>query len=110
MPAVALPPRRSPAWTLACAAVRRSSSVGSRLVEALAEAGARVSAVVRDRSRAARIARCGAMLVEADLRRWDAEAVAGHDTVFSLAYDVRRPAAPNVAMHRALASACVRHG
>lgn len=84
--------------------------IGARLVEALASLGATITLLVRDRTRVARVARFAVAIHEIDLNRADAVAAvaAGQDVVFSLAYDVRRSGAQNLAVHRAVAEGCVR--
>jgi nucleoside-diphosphate-sugar epimerase len=85
--------------------------IGSRLVEMLCEAGAQVTVVVRDERHVARIRRFDVALAATDLRSSALDdIVAGHDIVFSLAYDFRRSGASNVALHRNLADACARRG
>ena len=86
--------------------------IGTRAVEKLVlEQGAKPRALVRDYRRAARIARFDVEMPKADLRDAAAvsRAVARCDTVFHLAFDVRRSAAENLAGVNNLADACMRH-
>jgi nucleoside-diphosphate-sugar epimerase/predicted dehydrogenase len=84
--------------------------IGARLVEKLVAERARITVAVRNPRRAARIARCNARLVAADLESAsDLDALTrGQEIVFSLAYDLKRSGAANVAVHRGVAEACAR--
>lgn len=90
--------------------------IGGRLVEQLVtEQGAKVRAAVHSFRQAARLARFPAEMVE--LRRYDLAdrhdgidaLVAGCDTVFHLARDLRSPNV-NIAAARRLGAACLRAG
>lgn len=86
--------------------------LGSRLVEALADAGADVTAVARNPARAGRIARKGVRILQADLlRRREVEAAArGQEVVFSLAHDLLRSGASNFRAYAALVEAAAGGG
>jgi nucleoside-diphosphate-sugar epimerase len=85
--------------------------IGARLVEALVERGAKVGVTVRNARHSVRVARFDIELLAADLRSRELDdVVSGHEIVFSLAYDFRRSAPANVALHRNLADACARRG
>lgn len=84
-----------------------SGFIGSRLVEHLAlEHGAKVTALVRDRRRAARIARLDVAIKEADLSGDLSGVVQGQTVVFNLAHDFRRDGNANLRAFNALAGAC----
>jgi nucleoside-diphosphate-sugar epimerase len=86
--------------------------IGARLVEKLAAARARITVAMRNPKRAARIARFDVRLVATDLgSASDLDALTREqELVFSLAYDFKRSAAANVAVHRNVADACARSG
>jgi nucleoside-diphosphate-sugar epimerase len=86
--------------------------IGARLVEMLAGEKARITVAVRNLKRAARIARFDVRLVATELgKASDLDALTrGQEIVFSLAYDLERSGAANVAVHRSIADACARNG
>lgn len=86
--------------------------IGARAVELLAARGADVLLAVRDRARVARVARLPVRVETANLEDGDevARLAAGREIVLSLAYDVRRTGEQNLALHRAVATGCVRAG
>jgi len=84
--------------------------IGARVVEKLAgEHGAEVTAIVRRKSRAGRIAGPDVRIAEADLGDRDAieRAVAEQHTVINAAYDFQATGDENLRAFRNLAAACV---
>lgn len=84
--------------------------IGARLVERLAENGARITAGLRDVSKAARIARLGVdlapMRADTDL----AQLVRGHEAVVNLAHDFHASPERNEALSVVMADACEAAG
>jgi nucleoside-diphosphate-sugar epimerase/predicted dehydrogenase len=106
-------PPRAPAFAGRAVLVAGGTGfIGARLVETLVEQGAKVTVVVRNLRRAARIARLDVRLCRVDLGSAEEvdELVRGQEAVFNLAYDVRRARTDNLAVYRSLADACVRNG
>jgi nucleoside-diphosphate-sugar epimerase len=86
--------------------------IGARLARKLALYGASVTIPTRDRSRASRQVDPNIRLAgwtPADPRSVDA-ILAGADTLFHLAYDVRRSGEANVMLYRSIADAAARAG
>lgn len=92
--------------------VGASGFIGARLTEMLAAGGAEVTAAVRDSRRAARIARHPVNVVRLDLSDGTQveQVVSGQQVVFSLAHDLDRSAAGNLAAYERLADAARRSG
>jgi len=86
--------------------------IGARLARKLAHYGASVTIPTRDKSR-------GGALIDPNIQllAWDpadrasvAVAFAGTDTLFNLAYDVRRSGEANMVLYRAIADAAAKAG
>jgi len=89
-----------------------SGFIGRRLVKALANAGAEVTALSRTRSGAAELGGSSVKTVIASLNRPSdlPEILLGQDVVFHLAYDVRAPAAENLSAFENLYEAAIKSG
>lgn len=89
-----------------------SGFIGRRLVAALVQAGAEVTALGRTRHSAAALSGVPVRFVQGSLADAAAvrAAVAGQDIIFNLAYDFRQSAAANVAAFETLVSAAEAEG
>lgn len=89
-----------------------SGFIGRRLVAALVQAGAEVTALGRTRHSAAALSDAPVRFVQGSLADAAAvrAAVAGQDIIFNLAYDFRQSAAANIAAFETLVSAAEAEG
>ncbi len=89
-----------------------SGFIGRRLVAALDHLGAEITALGRTRHSRKALGGANVRFIAGDLgdARAVAEAVAGQDVIFNLAYDFRQSAADNIAAFEVLVGAAEREG